>query len=472
MTTTLLIRTFRQLPPKDLRALRQWVRCGVFNRRDDVALLCEYLADNIAKASAKNLSAEALWAAACPGKTMDIKQLRHIMSFLLASVRQYLAWSEWQSDDADVQRYLLRVLRQRGLDQLFEKAWEQGSEHIEQQPVRDAQYHFSRYLLQQEQVEHVSRNDASARLDLQPLPDELTTFYISEMLRYACLANTNQAIPGQEYRLDLLQLILQVAGRKEMLQMPAVAVYYHAYQMLKSPADEEPFEHLKRALEKHERHFSPSEMRDLYLMAINRCIRHVNAGRKSYVRQAFDLYKTTLDRGFLAENGQLSGVTYHSVLKIAVAASDYDWAAAFLERNRSFLHARERDNLYRYNLAYLHFRQGDFAAAKPLLLQVDQGDVLHYLDARRMLLQTYFELGERNALESLLQSFGTYLQRQKNLGTQRITHENLIHYTKKLLETDRGDRMAMRLLYNELERRTDVAEKDWLLERATVDGGR
>lgn len=86
MTTTLLIRTFRQLPPKDLRALRQWVRCGVFNRRDDVALLCEYLADNIAKASAKNLSAEALWAAACPGKELDLKQLRHIMSFLLATV--------------------------------------------------------------------------------------------------------------------------------------------------------------------------------------------------------------------------------------------------------------------------------------------------------------------------------------------------------------------------------------------------
>ena len=91
MTTTLLIRTFRQLPAKDLRALRQWVRCGVFNKREDVALLCEYLVDNIGKTSAKNLSAESLWTAACPGKTLDAKQLRHIMSFLLASVRQYLA---------------------------------------------------------------------------------------------------------------------------------------------------------------------------------------------------------------------------------------------------------------------------------------------------------------------------------------------------------------------------------------------
>jgi len=468
MTTTLLIRTFRQLSPKDLRALRQWVRCGVFNRRDDVALLCEYLVDNITKVSAKSLSAEALWAAACPDKAMDVKQLRHIMSFLLATVRQYLAWSEWQSDDADVQRYLLRVLRERGLDQLFEKAWEQGSERIEQQPVRDAQYHFSRYLLQQEQVEHVSRNDRSARLNLQPLPDELTTFYVSEMLRYACLAHTHQAMTGQEYRLELLQLILQVAGRKEMLQIPAVAVYYHAYQMLKSPADEEPFEQLKRALEKHEQRFSPSEMRGLYLMAINYCIRHMNSGRKSYVRQAFDLYKTALNRGFLIENGLLSGFTYKNILRVAVGAGDHAWAEQFLEAHRNALHARERDNLYRYNLAYLRFRQGDFAAAMPLLQQVDLDDSLNNLDARRMLLQTYFELGEWDALESLLQSFGAYLRRQKSLGYHQNTNENLILYTKKLLETDRTDRMAMMALHNEVEGRTDVAEKDWLLQRLTI----
>src|SRR5690349_13345303 len=178
MTTTLLLRTFQQLAPKDLRALRQWVRCGVFNKRDDVALLCEYLAEHIGKSSAKHFSAEALWTAACPGKTFDAKQLRHIMSFLLANVRQYMAWTEWQDDDADVQRYLLRSLRQRGLDQLFEKALEQGNENVEEQPIRDAQYHFSRYMLHQEQVEHTSRRERSAKLNLQPLPDELTTFYV------------------------------------------------------------------------------------------------------------------------------------------------------------------------------------------------------------------------------------------------------------------------------------------------------
>jgi hypothetical protein len=465
MTTSLLIRTFRQLSAKDQRALGQWVRCGVFNRREDVALLCEYLIANVNKTSAKGLSAEALWAAACPGKELDAKQLRHIMSFLLQALRQFLSWQEWQSDEADVQRYLLRSLRQRGLDQLFEKAWEQGHEQVEQQPVRDAQYHFSSYLLHQEQIEHNSRNDRGVRLNLQPLPDQLTIFYLSEMLRHACLAHTHQSIAGQEYRLDLLQVILKTAGRQEMLQTPAIAVYYHAYRMLESPADDEPFERLKRALIEHEKRFSVEEMRVLYLLAINGCIRRMNSGRKSYVREAYLLYRTALERNFLMENGLISGFTYKNILRVAAGVGEHEWAEQFLEQYRNSLHPRERDNLYRYNLAYLRFKQRDFKRALPLLLQVDLDDPHNNLDARRMLLQTYFELGESAALESLLQSFSAYLRRQKNLGYHRTTNENLIFYTKKLLDTNRKDPVARRQLHSEIESKADVAEKAWLLEQ-------
>lgn len=46
------------------------------------------------------------------------------------------------------------------------------------------------------------------------------------------------------------------------------------------------------------------------------------------------------------------------------------------------------------------------------LLQVAFKDVLNNLDARRMLLKSYFELGEYNALDSLLDSFSRYIHRQ------------------------------------------------------------
>ena len=465
MTTTLLLRTFRQLSPKDLRALREWAKCGCFNRRPEVSRLCDHLCDHIHKTAQKALAAERLHAAAFPDTEYDNRALRHVMSYLLEVVRQYLAWAEWSSDAAEQQQSLVRALRRRGMEQLFGQEWEWAQGKAEQGSARDARYHFRQYQMHQEQVEQTSRSARSGRLNLQPLPDQLTTYYVAEMLRHACLAHVHQAVAGQVYRLDLLNVILEAAGQEDMLRAPAVALYYHAYQMLRSPDDAAPFEQLKAALVEHESRFAPEEMRSLYLMAINGCIRRMNTGQRQYIREAFDLYRAALERDFLIENGVLSNFTYTNIIRAGVALGEHEWAVQFLEQYRTRLHPRDRDNFYRFNLALVRFRQQDYARAMPLLRQVDFEDPLNNLDARRMLLRSYYELGEWDALESLLHSFGAYLRRQKNLGYHRTTNENLLVFTKKLTELDRRDAAAVAALRAEIAAAPEVAEREWLLGR-------
>lgn len=465
MATALLIRTLKYLPTKDLRALRAFVRCDLFNRREDVARLCDYLVANIGKPSPQTFEAAQLFEAACPGQPFDGKHLRHIMSYLLEAMRQYLAFAEWQQDEGEHHRYLVKALRSRGLDHLFDKEWQRAENTAESSPVRDASYHFRRYQLQQEQLERKARRERTARFNLQPLPEELTTFYVSEMLRHACVALTHQAVAGQAYRIDLLHAILDIAGQDAMLRTPAVAVYYHAYQMLQSPEATEPFERLKALLAEHEERFEQEEMRGLYLIAINGCIRRMNAGQRAYIREAFDLYRAALERDFLKENGVLSGFTYKNILRVSLALGENEWARQFLEQHRADLDVRERDNLYSYNLAYFYFQQHDYARAMPLLQQVDLEDPLNNLDARRMLLRSYWELGEWEALASLLQSFSAYLRRQKNLGYHRKTNEQLIAFTKKMIEADQADSKAIAALRAEVDATPDIAERAWLLEQ-------
>ena len=463
MTSSLLLRTFRQLPAKELRALRAWAQCECFNRRIEVTRLCNHLCDYIHKPAQKNLSAEHLHAAAFPNTPYDNRALRHVMSYLLEVVRQYLAWAEWSSDAAEQQQVLVRALRRRGMEHLFGKEWDSAQKEAEQSSTRDARYHYRQYQMHQEQVEHTARNERSARLNLQPLPDQLTTYYVAEMLRYACLAHVHKAVAGQLYRLDLLNAILEAAGQEEMLRAPSVAVYYHAYRMLQSPSDTEPFEQLKAALMEHEACFSPEEMRGLYLMAINGCIRRMNTGQKQYIREAFDLYRAALERDFLTENGILSSFTYINIVRVSVALAEHEWTEQFLEQQRNHLHPRDRDNFYRFNLAFLRFRQQDYTRAMPLLQQVDFEDPLHNLDARRMLLRSYYEMKEWNALESLLHSLGAYLRRQKNLGYHRTINENLIAFTRKLMELNRRDAAAVAALRAEVSNTSELAEREWLL---------
>ena len=465
VTSSLLIRAFQQLPAKESRALVEFVRCPLFNRREEVTRLCEYLAAHIGKPAQKAFVAESLFEAAFPGELYDNRRLRHVMSYTLDALRQYFALAEWQSNKAECQQTLVRALRNRGLEKLFGKALDKADSQGERRNVRDAQHHFQQYQLHQEKLEHKARSERSASLNLQPLPDELTIFYVSEMLRHACSALMHQAVAGQTYHMQLLDAILSVAEKGEMLETPAVAVYYHAYRMLQSPEDELPFERLKNLLAQHENRFGQEEMRGLYLMAINGCIRRMNAGKRAYIREAFDVYRAALERNFLTENGFLSSFTFKNIIRIGAALGEHAWTEQFIEQYRNTLQPHERDNSYRYNRAFLYFQKADYARAMPLLQQVELEDPLNNLHARRMLVRSYFELGEQDALESVLQSFGAYLNRQKNLGYHQELNLNFVRFMLRLIRLPTRDEEGKVSLRKDISAEKQVAEREWLMEK-------
>lgn len=465
---SLVIRVFRQLSQAERRQLCELVRCPYFNKRKEVIRICDYLAVHTGRSSRKHLSQQQIFAAAYPGVAYDNKRLRHLQSDLLDLVRQFLVLQEVRADQAVQTHLLLRTLRRRRMDNWFERTWSARASEVERSMLRDAQYHFQKYQLHQERLETASLLERSSRLNLQPLPDELTTYYVSEMLRHACLASMHEAVAGQAYRLGLLEAILEAVERDEMLRIPTIAVYYYAYQTLRRPEDNAPLEKLKICLDEHGACFSGEEQSGLYMLAINGCIRRMNAGQRAFIRDALDLYRAALGSNLLLENGILSGFNYKNIIRLAIAQGEREWALHFLEQYRQFLHPRERENWYRYNLAYLYFQQHDYARAMPLLQQIELDDPLNNLDARRMLLRIYYELGEWQALESLLQSFSAYLRRQKSLGYHKVTNENLLIFTRKLVETSKKDRKALQALRSAIESTTEVAERSWLLAQLEV----
>ena len=465
MTTSMLIRSFQQISAKERSSFVEFVRCPLFNRRPEVTRLCEHLATYTGKPTQKAFAAEKLFEAAFPHEVYDNSRLRLAMSYSLEALRQYLGLIEWQSDKANYQQTIVRALRNRGMDKLFDKALDKATAHTERRNVRDAQHHYHQYQLHQEKLEYKARSERSTSLNLQPLPDELTTFYVSEMLRHACSALMHQAVASQIYHMQLLDAILGVVEQGPMLETPAVAVYYHAYLMLQSPEDERPFEQMKQLLAQHEGCFGQEEMRGLYLMAINGCIRRMNAGKRAYIREAFDVYRSALERNFLTENGFLSSFTFKNIIRAGAALGEHAWTEQFIEQYRNTLHPRERDNAYRYNRAFLYFQKADYAQAMPLLQQVDLEDPLNNLHARRMLVRSYFELGEQDALESLLQSFGAFLNRQKNLGYHQELNLNFVRFMQRLIRLVPNEAAAKASLSKDIAAEKQVAEREWLLEK-------
>jgi hypothetical protein len=206
------------------------------------------------------------------------------------------------------------------------------------------------------------------------------------------------------------------------------------------------------------------ERREVYLLAINYCIRRFNVGKKEFLQAAFDLYRRGLEDRSLFENGVLSKFTYKNVVSAGIGLQNFGWVRQFIDDYRAFLPVREQTAIYNYNLAVYYFRLPDYDAAMTLLRDGDFGsDTMTQLDARSMLLRVYFEKGYEDALDSLLDSFSVYLRRQKQLGYQRENYMNLIRFTKRLLILSATDKVGAAALRKEIEGVANVAERGWLL---------
>ena len=166
------------------------------------------------------------------------------------------------------------------------------------------------------------------------------------------------------------------------------------------------------------------------------------------------------------DNGVLSSFHYKNVSRLGIALGEFDWVEDFLKHYRTSLDPKQREDNYRYNLAFFYFQKPDYDNAMELLRQVNFDDVLYNLDARRMLLRIYYERGEFNPLLSLLDSFKTYISRhQRDVGYHKKNYLNLIRFMKKMLGSNLSSSRVRARLIEEVDATELIAERAWLLEQ-------
>ena len=147
----------------------------------------------------------------------------------------------------------------------------------------------------------------------------------------------------------------------------------------------------------------------------------------------------------------LSRFTFSNVVTTGLNLKEYKWVEDFIRDYSKFLDDKHRESFVHFNVARLHYEKKEYDKAMRLFAQSDYDDLLMSLNAKTMLLKMYYELDEMNALESLLGSMRTFLQRKKVMGYHKSNYKNILHFTKKLLRTTAYGKEQKEKLRHEIE---------------------
>ena len=84
-----------------------------------------------------------------------------------------------------------------------------------------------------------------------------------------------------------------------------------------------------------------------------------------------------------------------------------------------------------------------------------------------MLIRLYYEKDEFTALEFLLDSMRTYINRKKMLAYHKMSFKELISASKRLIKIQYNDKKRIEVLYNQITNSRTLPShmKEWFLEQ-------
>ncbi len=464
MIKTKLYRTLSVLKTTELNRLQKYLK----RRYSSAGLkaLTLHLIDCLKQGTAPEK--QAVWEALEPTRPYDDKQFRKACTDALRDIEVFLGIEAFQADQMLASTMQLQALSRRELKSLYKTQLARVRKLAERHPIRSADFFY--YLYRIEQSDYQMNQSSLRRFNVANLDEimkNLDTFYVIEKLRYQCEVLSRSSFVEHEYSRVLIDEILQLVDAGEFSDNPVVGIYHKIILSHLEPEDESHYFDLKQALRDHARILEPLRMKEVYDSALNYCNRKINQGKDHFLQESFYLYRRVLDEELILVDGYITHWTFKNVVVLALRLHEYDWAEAFIHDFGQRIEPVFRENAITYNRAQLLFYRSNFAEALRLLQKVEYQDVTYNLGAKTMLLATYYELGEWDALDAMGQSFKAYINRKKHTIQEgrRRSYLNLISFTTRLAAISDRDRVAMERLFDRFDNTKQIASAHWIREK-------
>ncbi len=450
-----MIKTLALLDRKQLTRFKEFTASPYFNKHKDVYNLVLYLSNIYPKFPDKKCARTAIHKALFPTLPHDQKKLAVVFTYTLRLLEEFFIVEQATLDGILSNKILLaKHLQQFGFLNLLNKKWKEiingvnfENNNPSGQPSQNA---FS--------LDQYSELDAAAaRMSkdghhfLETKQEAIDSYYLSEKLKDACELLQRSKVLKRKYTPSALfekSLELVESGDFDFSSNPSAEIYYRIFRLLESNATDG-YDSLKKMVGEREGSLQKKDLQIIYNYLQNFCIGQINVGNSDFLKELLDTYKSQLQQGLLMVNGYLPEWHFKNIVTTGLRLNEHKWVKSFIEGYRSSLAPGVRKNAYSYNLAAFYYHLKRYDDVLELLVQVEYTDLRYNLDAKSLLLRTYYDLEEEDALLALTDAFRQYLKRNRSLTDfQKKGYYNLLKFT----------RSAFRLKLN----KGFVKEEKWL----------
>ena len=486
-----LIKILKSLDAREFRELGEVVRSPFFNKNESSKKLYDYLKKHYPEFKKDSVEKEKVFARIFEKADYNDGFMRTVIFNLGELAEEYLKQVNLRNDKPGSELLLLDELNKRKLDKEFNKNLNKAGREIEKNKNVMTEYYFHKFRYQHLVNSYInwSRFRNKNLKDNDNFELAMENKYLFDYTLIKTLANYRSLIIkkenfNSEYNSGILDDLINYAlsNPDEFTEAPSVKL--HAYEvLLLKTKDDKYYRILKEILLKGEG--TQDELYSLLNILQVFCTHKIYDGNISYSEERFVLYKSAIENNFYrgSEDVYFDSLLFPNIALSAFRNKQFEWAEDFIDRYKNELPPEEKEVVTGYIEGRLKFETGAFEKALEIVEGIKLSRHLQYkVIIKNLTLLLYLELGYYDKADAQFASYRQYLSaNEKYFAPQRfIRFTDFMKYYNTLLKilskmTAREDEDTktneLNQLLSEIEKNTNVIERDWLLRKVKEMAG-
>jgi len=469
MESTRIYKILQGLSASQQNRFLKFIKSPYHNVNARIEQLAVYLIENT-RNKAPLLSKEDIWSKVELKVAYSDLKFRKLCNELLERFEKYLIIENLETNKILQSNLLLDSIRKNKHELLAEKHIAKSSKSITRVIDQSSEYYLQKYFYEKT-IQNLKTN-YEKKVDLKKgkarsyseLTDNLDAFYTIEKLRIAIDQQTWKKMYKTEEQFDLGIPISQI-NQYNISKYSSVKIYKLMYELYLEDEATEKYYSLKSVAMTNINTFPKDEQRGIFDVLVSYCIKFVNKGDLNFLKETLDLYDWGISQSIILNKGKLSPTTFRNYVVAGLRVGEYEKVENFISQRAELLDEDRKENAVNFNLARLAFYRKEFQKVIEYLSKVNYDDIWYNVNSRTLLLAAYYELEEYDTLESNLDTFFTFLRREKSLGdTKRKSYKSFITYLKKLQNSSNNKKKLIELK-EKIKLDKNVTTKQWLLEK-------
>ncbi len=455
----------------ELNRFKKFVESPYFNVNNSVIKLNELIINQLKSKSSHNYSKLEIWVRIYFDKKYDEKSITNLCAELLILGESFLAIEQYLKSPLSQANDLLMSIHQKQIEGLFNSTQSKARSFLEKFQNKSSLYYLHKFNVERNIYTLLRFEESRAqktiieKVNINEVLDNLEIFYISEKLKYTCAYLSWNKMTKLNFSVENIDDLLIRAQQNKYNNIPPIAIYLRVFRTLTDEPNEENYLELKSLIQKHIHHFPLDEGKEIFDYALNYALRQVNNGNDKYLNESFELYKHSIELGTIYVNGELTPWTLKNIASMAIRLKEFEWVENFIKSNSQLVKEKFRKNVINFNLANLHWHKKEFNKVLKLVQNIEFDELFYALWVRLFTSTSYYELKEFDTLSFYLESFRTYIMRNKTLAKNRKDPYLLfIRYFKSILDLQNASIEKLKK-FRQVVANSGAIPKEWLLEK-------